>query len=130
MDNPFHAEQRLLTVDLAGDPLVVFGAAGRGKTTFLKSLVLALAAHRSPAELHIFMLDFGRGGLKAIAGLPHCGATHRCLASRTGWSSCSAWCAGQMNERQERLAPMPRWKTTTRSKQDNPETHVPGHRWW
>ena len=73
VDNTFLAEQRLLNMDIAGDPIVVFGGAGRGKTTFIKSLVMALAAQRSPAELHIFVLDFGRGGLKALRQLPHIG---------------------------------------------------------
>jgi DNA segregation ATPase FtsK/SpoIIIE-like protein len=44
IDNPYQAYQKLLTVDLASDPLVIFGAAGRGKTTFLKSLWTSDAA--------------------------------------------------------------------------------------
>ena len=54
---------------------------GRGKTTFVKSLLLALAATRSPAELHMYALDFGRGGLKTIRDLPHLGAVIDCLGS-------------------------------------------------
>src|SRR3970040_2923539 len=73
VDNPYRAEQRLLNIDLTSDPLVVFGAAGRGKTTFLKSLVTSLAAEFSPADLHVFALDFGRGGHKALNALPHLG---------------------------------------------------------
>ena len=73
VDNTFLAEQRILNIDLSGDPLVIFGAAGRGKTTFLKSLLISLAAKYSPADLHIFVLDFGRGGLKALRKLPHVG---------------------------------------------------------
>jgi S-DNA-T family DNA segregation ATPase FtsK/SpoIIIE len=71
VDNPYRAEQRLLTIDLSTDPLVVFGAAGRGKTTLVKTLLTALAVTRSPNELHMYALDFGRGGLKSIRGLPH-----------------------------------------------------------
>jgi S-DNA-T family DNA segregation ATPase FtsK/SpoIIIE len=73
IDNPYLAEQRVLTIDLGSDPLAIFGAAGRGKTTFLKSLAIGLAATHSPADLHIFALDFGRGGLKALKSLPHVG---------------------------------------------------------
>ncbi|MBI5348021.1 MAG: hypothetical protein HZB77_01685, partial [Chloroflexi bacterium] len=73
VDNTFLAEQRVLNIDLSGDPLIIFGAAGRGKTTFLKSLLISLAAQYSPADLHIFALDFGRGGLKALRKLPHVG---------------------------------------------------------
>jgi GTPase SAR1 family protein len=71
VDNPYLAQQRVLTIDLTADPLVVFGSAGRGKSTFLKSLLISLAAQHSPAELHMYALDFARGGLKALRGLPH-----------------------------------------------------------
>ena len=73
VDNTYEAEQQVLTVDVTGDALMVLGASGRGKTTFVKSFVLALAAQYSPADLHIFALDFGRGGLKALRNLPHVG---------------------------------------------------------
>ncbi|MBM2844008.1 MAG: cell division FtsK/SpoIIIE, partial [Anaerolineales bacterium] len=43
VDNPYGAEQRLLTIDLSTDPLIIFGASGRGKTTFVKTLLTALA---------------------------------------------------------------------------------------
>ncbi|MBI3362212.1 MAG: hypothetical protein HY023_14000, partial [Chloroflexi bacterium] len=71
VDNTLLAEQRVLNIDPSGDPIVIFGASGRGKTTFLKSLLISLAAQYSPADLHIFALDFGRGGLKALRTLPH-----------------------------------------------------------
>ena len=44
-----------------------------GKTTFVKTLLTALAVTRSPNELHIYALDFGRGGLKSMRALPHLG---------------------------------------------------------
>ena len=71
VDNPYLAQQRVLTVDLSADPLVIFGSAGRGKSTFIKSLLTTLAAAHSPIELHMYALDFARGGLKALRGLPH-----------------------------------------------------------
>ena len=73
VDNPYRATQKLLEIDLSDDPLVVFGAAGRGKTTFLRTLILSLAASHSPSDLHIQVLDFGRGGMKALRNLPHIG---------------------------------------------------------
>ncbi len=75
IDNPYRAENRMLTMDISAGPTVIFGAAGRGKTTFLKSLLVALGASRTPNELHLYALDFGRGGLKSIAALPHLGAS-------------------------------------------------------
>jgi DNA segregation ATPase FtsK/SpoIIIE-like protein len=73
VDNPYRASQKIMNIDLASDPLIVFGAAGRGKTTFLRSLVLSLAARYSPSDLHIQVLDFGRGGMKALRHVPHIG---------------------------------------------------------
>ncbi|MFV2044828.1 MAG: FtsK/SpoIIIE domain-containing protein, partial [Anaerolineales bacterium] len=73
VDNPYRARQKLLDIDLSDDPLIVFGAAGRGKTTFLRTLILSLAASHSPSDLHIQVLDFGRGGMKALRDLPHIG---------------------------------------------------------
>ena len=74
IDNPYQAEQRLLTIDLTRDPLVIFGSSGWGKTTFLCTLMTALAASRTPAQLNMYALDFGRGGLNAMKALPHLGA--------------------------------------------------------
>jgi S-DNA-T family DNA segregation ATPase FtsK/SpoIIIE len=71
VDNPYQAEQRILNIDPSSDPVLILGAAGRGKTTFLKSLLVSMAAAHSPAALHIYALDFGRGGLKALRTLPH-----------------------------------------------------------
>ncbi len=103
VDNPYDAENRLLTIDLSTDPLAVFGAAGRGKTTFVKSLLTALAAQRSPDELHMYALDFGRGGLKSITALPHMGASID--ASETARvDQLIRMLRNFVNERQERMA--------------------------
>jgi len=53
--------------------VAVFGASW-GKTTFLRSLILALAASHPPSALHIYLLDFGSLGLKVFEKLPHVGA--------------------------------------------------------
>lgn len=71
IDIPEKAEQRLLNIDVSVGPLIVFSAGGWGKTTFLQSLLIALATQLSPKELHIYALDFGRGGLSTIKALPH-----------------------------------------------------------
>ncbi len=74
-DNPYASEQRLLTLDLKRSPVVVFGSPGWGKTTFLRTLMLSLAAKHSPTELHMYALDFGKGGLNVLRALPHMGAS-------------------------------------------------------
>jgi DNA segregation ATPase FtsK/SpoIIIE-like protein len=103
VDNPYKAEQRLLTVDVTHDPIVVFGASGRGKSTFIKSLLLALAAERTPNELHIYAFDFGRGGLKALRSLPHLGANVD--ASETARvDQLMRMLRNMVNERQDQLA--------------------------
>jgi S-DNA-T family DNA segregation ATPase FtsK/SpoIIIE len=61
IDNPVLARQFILTLDLPRDPVVLFGTSGRGKSIFISSLLLSLAARRSPADLHLYLLDFGRG---------------------------------------------------------------------
>jgi DNA segregation ATPase FtsK/SpoIIIE-like protein len=120
IDNPFDAEQQLLSIDLTTDPLAIFGAAGRGKTTFLKSLLLGLAAARSPAELNIFALDFGRGGLKGIAKLPHVGASID-ASQPERVEQLFRMLQGQMKERQERLATFASLEDYNAQKLDDPD---------
>ncbi len=124
IDNPFSAEQQLLSIDLASDPLAIFGAAGRGKTTFLKSLITSLAAARSPNELNVFALDFGRGGLKGIRDLPHLGATID-ASQPERVEQLFRMILGQMKERQERLAGYNSIEEYNAQKLDDPDNQFP-----
>ncbi len=124
VDNPFNAEQQLLSIDLSTDPVAVFGAAGRGKTTFVKSLLLSLAATHSPAELNIFALDFGRGGLKSIASMPHVGATID-ASQPERVEQLFRLIAGLMKDRQERLASYASMEDYNAQKKDNPDQLIP-----
>lgn len=74
VDNPYQAEQSPLVVDLRMGHAVVFGASGWGKTTFLRTLVTALATTHAPDELHVYVLDFGGRQLSLFGDLPHVGA--------------------------------------------------------
>jgi S-DNA-T family DNA segregation ATPase FtsK/SpoIIIE len=74
MDNPYEARQLPLIINLPTGHAVLFGASGWGKTTFLRTLILSLAATHSPDELHIYILDFGGRNLIAFRDLPHIGA--------------------------------------------------------
>ncbi len=58
---------------LAGGNLLIYGVVGSGTTTALTSLALAFASSRPADEGHLYAMDFGTGGLAALAGLPHCG---------------------------------------------------------
>ena len=74
IDNPYNSEQLPLTVDLRRGHAVIFGASGWGKTTFLRTLLVTLAATHSPLELHAYILDFGGRQLNVFRDLPHVGA--------------------------------------------------------
>jgi DNA segregation ATPase FtsK/SpoIIIE-like protein len=75
LDEPARQLQEPFVVDLEADgSMLVYGASGAGKTTFLRTLALALARDTSPDELHLYGLDFATRGLRLLEALPHCGA--------------------------------------------------------
>ncbi|MFZ2488088.1 MAG: FtsK/SpoIIIE domain-containing protein [Anaerolineae bacterium] len=74
VDNPYAARQLPLTLDLPRGHAVVFGGSGWGKTTFLRTLAISLAATHSPDHLHMYLLDLGGRNLAALSSLPHVGA--------------------------------------------------------
>jgi type VII secretion protein EccCb len=74
IDNPYQASQKPLKIDFPNGHTVIFGASGRGKTTFLRTVVTGLALTHSPDELHIYILDFGGRALTILGDLPHVGA--------------------------------------------------------
>ena len=73
-DRPEQQCQDVERFDPARDGgLLVYGAGGSGKTTLMRTLATSLAACNPLAELHLYALDFGSGGLQALSSLPHCG---------------------------------------------------------
>ncbi len=74
LDNPAEAQQIPLVFDLSHNHLVAFGDSGMGKTSFLRSLMVSLAATHSPNELHIYVLDLGGRNFRSLEDLPHVGA--------------------------------------------------------
>ena len=76
IDRPFDQRRDLLTVDLSGAAghVAIVGAPQSGKSTALRSLILALAMTHSPAQIQFYCLDFGGGTLAGLAGLPHVGS--------------------------------------------------------
>lgn len=74
IDNPYQASQKPLKIDFPNGHAVVFGASGRGKTTFLRTVITSLALTHSPDELHIYIMDFGGRALTILSDLPHVGA--------------------------------------------------------
>ncbi|AEW92814.1 cell division protein FtsK/SpoIIIE [Streptantibioticus cattleyicolor NRRL 8057 = DSM 46488] len=76
VDRPFEQLRELLVADLSGADghLALAGAPQTGKSTMLRTLMLALALTHTPREVQFYCLDFGGGGLQSTAGLPHVGS--------------------------------------------------------
>jgi len=75
VDRPAEQARGLLEVDLSGSAghLMVVGAALTGKTTFLRTLISSFGLTHTPLEAQFYCIDFGGGGLAALARLPHVG---------------------------------------------------------
>jgi S-DNA-T family DNA segregation ATPase FtsK/SpoIIIE len=75
MDEPARQRQQPFEVDFESDgSVLVYGTAGSGKTTFLRTIAASIATHSSPEDSYIYALDLGARGLEALDTLPHCGA--------------------------------------------------------
>ncbi len=76
VDRPFEQRCDVLFADTsgAGGHVAVVGGPRSGKSTALRTLILALAAGHSPAAVQIYGLDFGGGALTGSGSLPHVGA--------------------------------------------------------
>ncbi|MYS87618.1 FtsK/SpoIIIE domain-containing protein [Embleya scabrispora] len=74
-DIPQLQEQRVTTLDLATfGHLYVIGSPRSGRTQVLRTIAGAAAATASCADVHLYGIDAGGGGLAALETLPHCGA--------------------------------------------------------
>ncbi len=72
-DDPYNARQLPLVVDVTKGHVVIFGASGWGKTTFMRTLIVSLAATHTPSEFQTHVLDLGGRSLEALRALPHVG---------------------------------------------------------
>ncbi|MGE2689575.1 type VII secretion protein EccCa [Mycolicibacterium pulveris] len=73
VDRPFEQRHDLLAVDLSGAAgnVAIVGAPRSGKSTALRTMMLALAEANDPAEVGFYCLDFGGGTLSSLRDLPH-----------------------------------------------------------
>ncbi|MEV7546005.1 type VII secretion protein EccCa [Streptomyces sp. NPDC089915] len=80
VDKPFEQRREVLHRDFSGAAghLLVVGGPQSGKSVLVRTLISAFALTHTPAEVQFYGLDFGGGGMAAVAGLPHVGG----IASR------------------------------------------------
>lgn len=74
-DVPGEQSQRSLTWQVADGSHVLFlGGALSGRTTALRTMLAQLVQEFSPADLHLYVIDFGNGALLPLVDAPHTGA--------------------------------------------------------
>ncbi|WP_445396622.1 type VII secretion protein EccCa [Streptomyces sp. LE64] len=75
VDKPYEQRRDPLWCDFSGAAghLQLLGGPQSGKSTLLRTLIAAFALTHTPYEVQFYGLDFGGGGLAAVAGLPHVG---------------------------------------------------------
>lgn len=75
VDLPVEQRQEPFMLDMArqGGHVVVAGASGSGKSVFLRTLITSLARTHTPAQLHLYLIDFGGQALRVFEKMPHVG---------------------------------------------------------
>ncbi|MDF3302674.1 type VII secretion protein EccCa [Streptomyces tropicalis] len=75
VDKPYEQRRDPLWVDFGGAAghMQILGGPQSGKSTLVRSLIAAFALTHTPQEVQFYGLDFGGGGMSAVAGLPHVG---------------------------------------------------------
>ncbi len=73
-DYPERQTQEPFRLDLTDvGHVLVSGVLGSGRTSTLLQVGADVAAHRSPADVHVYGIDAGTGSLGPLRVLPHCG---------------------------------------------------------
>jgi DNA segregation ATPase FtsK/SpoIIIE, S-DNA-T family len=75
VDLPVEQRQEPLMLDMArqGGHVLVAGASGSGKSVFLRTLITSLAQTHTPAQLHMYLVDYGGQAMRVFEELPHVG---------------------------------------------------------
>lgn len=75
VDVPSRQTQRPLLWNAHSDShLLFFGGSRSGRTTAVRTLLAQVVQRFTPADLHIYAVDYGTGALLPFAGAPHTGA--------------------------------------------------------
>jgi S-DNA-T family DNA segregation ATPase FtsK/SpoIIIE len=75
VDRPLDQRRDVAWLDLSGAAghVAIAGGPQSGKSTLVRTLVTALALTHTPAQVQVYCLDFGGGGLGSLRELPHVG---------------------------------------------------------
>jgi DNA segregation ATPase FtsK/SpoIIIE, S-DNA-T family len=76
VDRPYDQRRDALVIDLSGAQgnVVVVGGPQSGKSTAIRTLIMAAATTHTPEQLQFYCLDFGGGTLGSLTNLPHVGS--------------------------------------------------------
>ncbi len=76
VDRPYDQRRDPLVVDLSGSlgNVAVVGGPQSGKSTLLRSLIMAMSLTHTAEQVQFYCLDFGGGTLAGLEGLPHVGS--------------------------------------------------------
>ncbi|MDH6624215.1 S-DNA-T family DNA segregation ATPase FtsK/SpoIIIE [Streptomyces sp. LBL] len=75
VDKPYEQRRDPLWADFSGAAghMQIIGGPQSGKSTLLRTIISSFALTHTPYEVQFYGLDFGGGGMSAVAGLPHVG---------------------------------------------------------
>ena len=75
VDKPYEQRRDPLWLDVSGAAghVAVVGGPQSGKSTLLRTVLCGLSLTHTPAQVQIYCLDFGGGGLAGLRELPHIG---------------------------------------------------------
>nr|BBJ50326.1 type VII secretion protein EccC [Streptomyces avermitilis] len=75
VDKPYEQRRDPLWTDFSGAAghMQILGGPQSGKSTLVRSLITSFALTHTPHEVQFYGLDFGGGGMAALADLPHVG---------------------------------------------------------
>ncbi|MFI5777173.1 type VII secretion protein EccCa [Nocardia sp. NPDC051570] len=76
IDKPYEQRRDVLTIQLSGAQghVAVVGGPQSGKSTALRTIIMAAAATHTPEQVQFYCLDFGGGSMAGLSGLPHVGS--------------------------------------------------------
>jgi DNA segregation ATPase FtsK/SpoIIIE, S-DNA-T family len=76
IDLPTEQRQEPYLVDLPREGhMLIAGGSGTGKSVLLRTIITSLILTHSPAQLHLYLIDFGGQALRVFEKLPHVGGT-------------------------------------------------------